>query len=690
MKIGKIVSIEFDKIRVRLFHTTRNSTVTLGGNLYYFGNIGNYLKTFNSSGETIVCEITSIVDRILDDKVENSSYNLDSSREIIMKPIGTLSEDKFYMGIGIFPSLYNDVEILTYEDLDVIMSVNKREAVNGIHNSILIGYSKNLINYEVFLDINRLFRIHTAVLGNSGSGKSNTIAHLLQEVYRKNDNYAYGAKTIIFDANGEYVKAFGEDSKLNESIRTVFYKLNINEDGDSFKRFKLPYYLMNMDEWLSFLMASERTQKPFWSRVLQETFKFYKIFSTNDNDTSKRYANYIKWKLTNILTDVVTKVDSDTSKITAARGGILKIQEIISTINEQKVNDISIVDDLNKFLIICNNCCQLNYGRNEDKLSSALNKFICPSGKDRAYVSYESEKVELSNSQSKVSFIQIDESDALKIDEMTLKVGDYYDYKYLKTAVDLVLLEEEAKGNLKVREFVSTMLDRLDYFLTNPDCNFMKLENDEFKSGDDYLNYIFGITDKSSNDRQLIIIDLSELGPDILELTTTVISRLIFDHKKHKPNEGRRKKPVHIILDEAHRYIQNNKEYIMRENIFEKIAREGRKYSLYLIVSSQRPSELSQTVLSQCGNYIVHRTQNEVDLKYIYSILPYFSEDFINKIKQSVPGEALIFGNCVPMPLMVKVIQANPSPNSDECIINKEWFTVLSNNDTESMDSMEK
>lgn len=140
----------------------------------------------------------------------------------------------------------------------------------------------------------------------------------------------------------------------------------------------------------------------------------------------------------------------------------------------------------------------------------------------------------------------------------------------------------------------------------------------------------------------------------------------------------RRERPIHLILDEAHRYIRKNANYIMRENIFEKIAREGRKYSLYLIISSQRPSELSQTVLSQCGNYIVHRIQNEVDMKYIYSVLPYFSDDYITKIKQAIPGEALIFGNCVPMPLMVKVTKANPAPNSDNCIISNEWFKINS------------
>src|SRR5690606_23554055 len=104
------------------------------------------------------------------------------------------------------------------------------------------------------------------------------------------------------------------------------------------------------------------------------------------------------------------------------------------------------------------------------------------------------------------------------------------------------------------------------------------------------------------------------------------------------------------------------------------IAREGRKFSLYLIISSQRPSELSPTVLSQCGNYIIHRIQNEVDMRFIYSVLPFFSDDYTIKIKQQVPGEALVFGNCVPMPLHIRINEANPAPNSENCNISEEWF----------------
>ncbi len=320
MKIGKIISVEYDKFRVRLFHSTRNSTINIDGKVYYFGNIGSYLKTANSSGDSILCEVTAVTDWINTEKSSYSNYDLDSSREVIIKPIGTLVGKDFKMGVGIFPSLYSDVEIVTYDDLDKVLSLSDSKPRNGIHTSISIGQSKSLINYNINLDINKLFNIHTAVLGNSGSGKSNTIAHILHEVYRKTENHANGAKTIIFDANGEYPIAFGDNSGHSPKIDKICYKPNIEDNNENgMMPLYLPYYLMNLDEWLSFLMASERTQKPFWDKVLQECFKFYKIF--NSEDDAERFANYVKWKLHQMLYIIVTRIESDTSKMTAAKGG---------------------------------------------------------------------------------------------------------------------------------------------------------------------------------------------------------------------------------------------------------------------------------------------------------------------------------------------------------------------------------
>ena len=637
MKIGKIISVEFDKFRVKLFHSTKTSTVSIEGNIYYFGNIGSYLKVENSIGDTIICEVVSVLDNSNESK-PYTNFNLDSSRELIIKPIGTLRKNRtFTMGVGIFPSIYSDVLIVTENDIhDILETKDDLNPNPKIHNDIKIGTSKSLINYSVKININKLFNIHTAVIGNSGSGKSNTISHIVQEILRKTKNSGIGMKVVIFDVNGEYKKAFEQEKQ--KGINTIFYKPNINK---GFTEFTLPYYLMNLDEWSAFLMATDRTQKPFWDKVLQECYKFYKIKSGNKEERST-FINYFRFKLINILNFILTRVDSDTSNVTSAASAIRKVREVIFKSNFDKSDELdNFLDELNSVLEHCN----LNFGKMDSELLTLINKI--------------SEN--------------IDYDDAYKIQELKLDQGNYYDFMFLSVASELVLLEESAKGNSKVGENTATMMSRLEYFLRNSDCAFMKKNDTIYNSEADYLESVFGISE-TSKINQLVVLDSSEVNRDILELLTSVINRLIFDYRKRQMGELRRKNPVHIILDEAHRYIKKDTEYLLKENIFEKIAREGRKFSLYLIVSSQRPSELSQTVLSQCGNYIIHRIQNEVDMNYIYSVLPYFSADYITRIKQATPGEALIFGNCVPMPLIVKIEKANPEPNSDNCIINEEWY----------------
>ncbi len=634
MRIGKIVSVEYDKFRVKLFHNTKISTVNISGKVYYFGNIGSYLKVNNSLGDSIVCEVISVLDSSNDSK-PFSEFNLDSSRELIIKPIGTLfKNNSFSMGVGIFPSIYSDVQIVTEENMRTIFT--DKEIVSSdskIHSYFDIGISKNFINYHVDININKLFGIHTAILGNSGSGKSNTISHILQELLRKKNNIGAGIKVILLDVNGEYKNAFNKG--VSNDISTHFYKPQISKEH---QKFELPYYLMNLDEWSAFLMASDKTQKPFWDRVLQECYRFYKI-DTDDSVMQETYINYLRYKLVNILDFIFSRVDSDTANVTSAASAVRKIQSIIKTSFKKNESVNELLSDISFVL----EKCTLSYGVQNNNL-----------------------KIAIETLKDKISF-----DTAVEVEATKLKHGNYYDYKFLKIACEIVLLEENAKGNYKIYDNTSTMMSRLDYFLDNSECNFMKVEN-KYSDESDYLKKVLFID--SEDKKQLIVIDSSELSRDILELTSSVLCRIVFDHRKRLTGEQRKKNPIHLVLDEAHRYIKKDTDYLLKENIFEKIAREGRKYSIYLIVSSQRPSELSSTVLSQCGNYIIHRIQNEYDMNYIYSVLPYFSSDYISKIKQSTPGEALVFGNCVPIPTHIKVHLANPSPDSSNCIINEEWF----------------
>lgn len=639
MKIGKIISINFNQFKVKIFSEITGGSVNINGEIYYFGNIGSYLKTVNAIGENIICEVVSIFDSDLYN--EQKAFNVDGHRELMLKPIGTIdTNQKFSLGVGIYPSLYSDVNIVKSEDMENILRT-VQSSDNNIHKSFDLGISKNLINYPISISIDDFFNIHSAVLGNSGSGKSNTIAHIIQTIYRKKENSAQGSKLIIFDVNGEYKQAFTK--KLNNEIVIKYFKPNlrqVNTDEDA-EEFFMPHFLMSLDEWSAFLLATDATQRPFWDKVLQESYKFYKI-STSMGDDSKRFINYLRYKLCMLLDSVLSQADTDTSRITTAGALILKIQDIINS--NQSLKEKCQTEGLYADIQALHSSCSITYGQNNDKLAKAVKAV-----------------------NGKINYEEIQ-----KIFDEKLKDGEFFDYKFLKISAEMILLEEDARGNRLMRGYTSTMLNRLDYFIYNTDCKFMREIPSDVINVDTYFKYLWG--DVSSAKTQLVIIDTSELGIDVLETLTSVVSRLIFSQRKELVGDERRKNPVHLILDEAHRYIKKDYKYLLRENIFERIAREGRKYSLYLLISSQRPSELSETVLSQCSNFIIHRIQNEVDMRYINAVLPYFSDDFVNKIKQSIPGEALIFGNCVSMPLHVTINKSNPEPNSKNCIISKEWF----------------
>jgi len=516
-----------------------------------------------------------------------------------------------------------------------------------IHKNFLLGFSKNLINYPISISIDRFFNIHSAVLGNTGSGKSNTISHIIQEIHKKKEYSAIGSKILLFDVNGEYKEAFPKN-KSNSELSIKLYKPNITKPSEGYMPFYLPHFLMNLEEWGAFLLATDATQKPFWDKVLQECYRFYKISTAEKEGEKELFINYLRYKLYNLINIVLSQTDTDTAIVTAASSVISAIKSIIESDKNLSIvcSKFKLDVDINELL----KNCTIEYGRNDGKLKATVEKV---------------------NKKINLTKVQVVLNNKIKHSEI------YFDYKFLKVATDLSLLEEDARGSKRLREYTSTMLTRLDYFLEHPDCAFMRCPNNEQQDSSSYLKNLWGNFENIEVKSQMIIIDTSELSPDALETLTSVVSRLIFSDRKKLLGENRRKEPVHLILDEAHRYIHKNYKYILRENIFEKIVREGRKYSVYLLVSSQRPSELSETVLSQCANFIIHRIQNENDMRYVSAILPYFSNDFVNKIKQSTPGEALIFGNCVPMPLHVKILQASPEPNSKNCEITKEWFKPL-------------
>ena len=541
MIIGKVTMVEYNQLRARLLSSVKCSSTSIKGKVYHIGNIGSYVKIKNHVNDDIICEVIAIQETERYYKtIVDASFDIDSARELILRPIGILTRngksDCFNLGVSIYPSIYSDVYMVVQEDLDAILTGTKDERENASSTgSIKLGISKSLVDYPVSIEVDKFFNIHSAVLGNSGSGKSYTIAHILQSVLTKTTPRA---RFILFDTNGEYPSAFPPEE--NSEVTCVHYrpfKKEKEKKSEKYQEFYLPYYLLNLDEWLAFLMASDRTQRPFWEQVLQECYRFHKIFKDHtqsedtsgkqsedtsgkqSEDTNKRFANYIKWRLYLMLVNLSNRVESDTSKMTAALGVVAQVEKLCTDPNLSLSKDVR--DDLSIFITVCRGLCSISYGDNKGRLSEGLSKFCLNSDNS-------SEKTD-------EGFLRINETDARNIIEEKLPYGLYFQDKFLRAAAEMILLEEEAKGNTRIREYTSTMFARLDFFLTNQECNFMRAGGNI--DLDTYLSKTFGLPSDPANDSvvtptQLITIDLSEIGNDVLELVTSVISRMIFDKRK--------------------------------------------------------------------------------------------------------------------------------------------------------------
>jgi DNA helicase HerA-like ATPase len=246
-----------------------------------------------------------------------------------------------------------------------------------------------------------------------------------------------------------------------------------------------------------------------------------------------------------------------------------------------------------------------------------------------------------------------------------------FDFDEIEDALELALLYEEAYGNKHIRDYCSSLITRYKSIKERQDFNFMKEKS--LKDKNTYLNELLGL-DAKKKVSQIIILNIDSIEDELVELVSSVLTRMIFD--KLKVSKNRNIFPVNLILEEAHRYISNDsqKNLIKSSLIFERVAKEGRKYGLFLLISSQRPSELSKTVLSQCNNFIVHRIQNPDDLSHIRQITPHISEATLKKLPSIPTQHALIFGSAVNIPTLYKVKNASPLPFSDNNHVSDNWF----------------
>lgn len=611
--IGKVVAINSDRFSIELLSGLDNFNVNGYDDIHYFAQLNSYVIV-PYQNYYIVAEVSGVREKDLNVPFSNPTEQIlskiQAGKYLEVLPIGTIKEDQFDFGVSVYPTLYSDVLYIKEQELDTIFKTNSsKKPIEGTdkyrYTSLPIGKSIIFPDYEVKIDIDKFFGSHSAVLGNTGSGKSCTIASMLQTLYKYKEYSATGSTFIFFDVNGEYRQAFEE---LNENDDIQVTNLSIDTEATD-EKFQLPHWFLNIDEWALLLKASEKSQLPILRNALGFT-----------QNSSQEIISHI------YACNIMYVYEHWESSVT-------KRQRIISLIDKSKI--------------------AIDYSKLDAKFGNFSNK-------------QEEDNFKISVKNHIKEDVNID----LKFN------SDYFEFKDLEQALENAILYEEYHGNKQIRDYCSSMITRFKSIKEREDFKFLTTTQND-KSIDEYIYSLLGIEKQEDNaikKNQVIIIDLNSANDETVEVISCVISRLIFE--KLKTAKNRNQFPINLVLEEAHRYISTESGKIFGDanRIFERIAKEGRKYGMFLLVSSQRPSELSRTVLSQCSNFIVHRIQNPEDLSHIRQITPHISETILKRLPSIPTQHALIFGHSVNLPTTFKVNEANPKPKSDNNEISKNWF----------------
>lgn len=611
-EIGKITSVGIHGVIADVNSDLGNYINTIDG-ILFVGEVGSYVSIYEI-GRTVIAEIIGV-----DEKTQliNSREMIkpNSKRQVYLNLIGEIVEDKFQFGVSKMPLIFSTVYIVSQKELITMLEVGKEEMKiseeSNKTRAILLTIGKSVIfpDYDVKINIDKFFGFHFAVFGNTGAGKSNTVARILQNVFVKEHYSAKGAKFVIIDSNGEYNKAF---SKLNEINQDIKHSLMIaDEDSDS--KFEIPVWALSADDWATLLHASEKTQMP----VLKRAIDIARVFYSSD-ETNQELRNHI---LASTLLGIIQSSDSSPSKSD-------KLKAIVTKFG---TNEINMDSDLSNSKTL-RQSMNINYGSMPDEeavisfLSKHLNQELITENITRSMVPYSLE-----------DFSQ---------------------------AVEFATLYEGSISSQRIQEYTATLMTRLNTIQEGIQGRI--LSRTTYNTIDDYIDMLLG-------ENQIVDLDISTLDDASAEVVTKVLAKLLLDYLKRR--EIKADSPINFIIEEAHRFIKNEANYgAVGYNIFERIAKEGRKFGMLLGISSQRPSELSKTVVSQCSNFIVHRVQNPDDLQYISRMVPYINQNMIERLTYLQTGNALVFGSAINLPTLTKFSQANPTTDSDNAKISEKWY----------------
>ncbi len=538
-----------------------------------------------------------------------------SQTEMTAVIVGELGENSFIPGATKRPSFKSSIRLVTLEELELMLG--SQNIVAGQTN---FGTSNVYDGYRINVDLNDFFSNHFSVLGNSGSGKSCTVASILQKLMVGNGRVPRNANFFFFDAFGEYNTAFSGLHAINPEFNYKYYTTNVKSATDEILR--IPVWLLDVDDLALLLDADTPTQLP----IIEKTLNLVPILTGQSDAVIKKKNDIIARAIQDILLS-----GNDSTKIRDQVTAILTKYNTAELNLESQIIQPGYVRTLKQCLFV-------------DKTGKMLEmelvvEFI------RGYIVDEEEEVQVAD------------------------LNPFYSLADLEMAMDFALINEGILKSSKVFDYANILSVRLH-----------TLVNGEYKEFFSYPRYITKeqfveslLIGNNGAKCQIVNFNINYVDDRMAKVITKIVSRMLFEIASNTIPRGSR--AFHIIIEEAHRYVIKDKDVdLLGYNIFERITKEGRKYGIFLGLITQRPSELSDTCISQCTNFVILRTLHPKDLEYIKNMVPNISMEIVQQLKNLKPGNCIAFGNAFKVPISMYIDLPNPRPMSNNVDINSVWY----------------
>lgn len=566
-EIGEIDSISGNSISVKLFDNIKSNMPIIDGVVYRVGQIGSFVRIplgyANLYG--IVTQIGSAaIPESLREAVAKDYDILKNTRWINIVLAGEQVGKKFERGVTQYPTTGDKVHLVTINDLNVIYG-GYEEA-----NSITVGNISVSESLDAKIDLDKLISRHCAIVGSTGSGKSNSVSVLLQSIANREFP---SSRILVIDPHGEYNDALSKHSKVIE----------VNSSDDE-----------------------NKLQIPFWALPFNELMK---IFSGNLTDPNREYIRE-KVVEAKIKSAVDNKIEVAKESITADSPIPFSIKRLWFELTDFEKQTFT------------------------DTTRTSLSALVVTGDADKL-ISNEYTPAGMGNSAP--------------------------------------FLNQKAKGLLSFLDSMRNKLNDSSYsFLFSPG----KLSPDKDGKTEDDLDAMF--LKWLCNELPITILDLSGIPSEITSSISGTLLKIIYDGLFWGVNTkvGGKNQPLLIVLEEAHSYLKAGEHSISSRTV-QMIAKEGRKYGVGLLLVTQRPSELDETVLSQCGTMIALRMNNSKDRGHIRSAVQDELQSMVDLLPSLRTGEALISGEAVKIPSRVKFFKIANAPKSSDPKASEKWLEKI-------------